>query len=227
MKQQFTTLTLTLLTIIACNNDSVDIDRYGESNWSETSSGSKRTIENKRSHKDDYEGEDFKNLKYTAEIDTNVYRKDYFLENSTKQKFSNNESADEFKLIVKGKKIHYATVDFTITNSQGERIFHDQFPLMKVLERVFDGGGEYATFIQKDDYMRAWVDNFFKSENFLTPAIHAEREFDAEFSKKHHWEAIAADPTSVGFVYSKSKGSQTEIAFDKKQNKVLEYYHFN
>ena len=119
MRQKFTKLTLALLTLVACNNDSVDIDRYAESDWSETSNSSKRTIENKRSHKDDYEGEDFKNLKYTAEIDTNVYRKDYFSENSTKLKFSSNESADEFKLIVKGKKIHYATVDFTITNRQG------------------------------------------------------------------------------------------------------------
>jgi hypothetical protein len=216
MKQQFTILTLAILTIIACNNDSVDIDRYGESNWSETSSGSKRTIENKRSHKDDYEGEDFKNLKYTAEIDTNVYKKDYFSENSTKLKFSSNESADEFKLIVKGKKFIMPLLILPSLIDKGERIFHDQFPLMKVLEHVFDGGGEYATFIQKDDYMRIWVDNFFKPENFLTPAIHTEREFEGEFSKKNHWEAIAAEPTIVGFSYNKSKGSQTEIAFDKK-----------
>lgn len=227
MKTRLPYLALIFITILACNNDSVDVDRYGESDWSETSNGSKRTVETKRSHKDDYEGEDFKNLKYTADIDTNVYRKDYFLENNAKHKFSSEESVDEFKITIKGKKIHYATIDFTITNSQGERIFHDQFPLMKVIERVFDGGGEYATFIQKDDYMRAWIDNFFKPENFLAPAIHAERQFDEEFSKKQNWEAIATDPTSVGFVYSKSKGSQTEIAFDKKQNKVITYYHYN
>jgi hypothetical protein len=229
MELKLTYLAFGYLTLIACNNDNVDIDRYGESDWSETSKDTRRTVEHKsgNSADSDYKGADFSLLKYTADLDTNVYRKDYFLENSIKQKFSHEALEDEFKITVKGKKIHYAIVDFTITNSNGERIFHDQFPLMKVIERVFDGDGEYATFIQKDDYMRDWVAYFFKKEQFLTPAIHAKRQFEAEFSNKNHWDAIAAEPNCVGFVYSKSKGSCTEIAFDKKQGKVVSYYHYN
>lgn len=226
MNKLYFLLALTIFGAYACNDDSIDRDRYGESNWTETTKDSRRTVERKTSHKDDYEGEDFKNLKYNADIDTNVYRKDYYLESSKKYKFSNDETFDDFKLTVKGRKIHYAIIDFWITNSNGDRIYHTQFPLMKVLEHVFDGGGEYATFIQKDDYMRAWVDNFFNNDNFASPAINPERTAAPEHIKKQNWDIIMADPTSVGFVYNKGKESQIEIAYDKKQGKVLTYYEY-
>jgi hypothetical protein len=225
-KLYYTLLAVTIVFALACNDDSIDRDRYGESNWTETTKNSKRKVEKKYSHKDDYEGEDFKNLKYNADIDTNVYRKDYYLESSKRYKFSSNETFDDFKLTVKGRKIHYATIEFSITNSNGERIYQCQFPLMKVLEHVFDGGGEYATFIQKDDYMRAWVDNFFNNENFLSPAINPERSFEPEHVKKQNWDIIAADPSAVGFMFNKGKASQIEIAYDKKQGKVLTYYEY-
>jgi len=226
MKTPINYLLLVFVFIISCNNDEIDRDGTGNSNWGEAIKESKRLIENKFSRKDTYQGVDLNSLKYRSEVDTNVYVKDYFLENSTKYKFSNKETYDDFKLTVKGKKIYYSTIEFTITNSNGQTIFYDKFPLLKVIEKVFDGGGEYATFIQQDDYIRNWVDNFFNNEKFITPAIHAERPFEAMFSKKQNWDAIAANPDAVGFSYSKSRDSQTEIAFDKTQNKVIEYYDY-
>ena len=133
---------------------------------------------------------------------------------------------DYFSVTIKGKKIYSATVEFTITNYNGEKIYTDKFPVLTVLENVFDGKGEYATFIQQDDYLQDWIQDFLTNEKFLYPAIHKEREFENEHSISDYWDEIQKDEKSIGFKYSKSKGSETEIAFNKEKGRVVKYYYY-
>jgi len=226
MKTPINYLLLVFVFIISCNNDEIDRDGTGNSNWGEAIKESKRLIENKFSIKDTYQGVDLNSLKYKSEVDTNIYIKGFNLEKTAQFLFSNNETPDEFKVVVKGFKVYSATIEFTITNSNGKQIYYDNFPVNNVLANAFDGNGEYATNTQKEDFLRKWINTFLSNESFLTPAIHAEREFFAEHSNKLIWDAIAADASSIGFVYSKKFSSQTEIAYDKKLNKVLTYYEY-
>lgn len=226
MKTHFIYLLLVFILLVSCNNDEIDRDNSGQGNWSETTKDSKRIVENKYSRKDTYQGADYNSLKYKSDIDTNIYIKGYNLEKTTKFMFSNNETPDEFKVVVKGFQVYSATIDFTITNSNGKQIYYDNFPATGVLANAFDGNGEYATNTQKEEFLRKWINTFLSNESFLTPAIHAEREFISEHSNKLIWDAILADESSIGFVYSKKLSSQTEIAFDKKLNKVVTYYEY-
>ncbi|MFZ4796392.1 MAG: hypothetical protein ACOYMA_02795 [Bacteroidia bacterium] len=219
MKTRFINLLIVFILIISCNNDEIDRDNSGKSDWVDTSE-----IMNKSKVLE--KTEDLKNLKYKSDIDTNVYVKGFNLEKTMKFLFSNKETPDEFKVIIKGFKVYSATIEFTITNSKGKQIFYDNFSVNGVLSNAFDGNGEYATNIQKEEFLRKWIVTFLSNESFLTPAIMAEREFFAEHSNQLIWDEIAADENAIGFVYSKKLSSQTEIAFDKKLNKVVTYYEY-
>lgn len=210
-----------MLIISSCNNDEIDRDPYG------TNENRKTTLrEVELDEEETKKQEDEKLNRYVAPVDTNIYRKDYFLEKKGKYAFSSDKSLDYFSITIKGKKLYSSTVEFTITNHKGEKIYTDKFPVLTVLENVFDGGGEYATFIQQDDYLKSWMNDFITNEKFLTPAILKEREFEEGHSKIEYWDEIQKDETAIGFKYSKSKGSVTEIAFDKIKGRVVKYYQY-
>lgn len=199
----------------ACNNDEIDRDKNNNSTNTDVKENNDTTTKT-----------NFNKIeRYVAELDTTVYRKDYALEKTFKHYFSSNNTKDEFNITIRGKHIYSSEVYFTITNSNGTIIYTDKFKAMKVLENVFDGGGEYATFIEQDEYLKNWLSNFLTNEKFLTPAILQERTFYAEHSNQQIWNEIA-DENTIGFLYSKTKGSQTEIAFNKTQNKVTVYYEY-
>ncbi|MCF8430223.1 MAG: hypothetical protein K9G64_08840 [Bacteroidia bacterium] len=219
MKAIFINILFVFIIITSCNNDEIDRDNNGKSVWVDTSEKFYKPLALPKT-------EDFDNIKYKSEVDTNVYIKGFNLEKSRKFLFSNNEAPDEFKVIVKGFKIYSSTIEFTITTKKGKQIYYDNFPVNGILANAFDGDGEYATNIQKEEFLRKWIVLFLSNESFLTPAIIGEREFFAEHSNKVIWDIIAADANAIGFVYSKKNGSQTEVAFDKKLNKVLTYYEY-
>ena len=215
-------LFLTALVIItSCNNDEIDRDPYG------LNDNRKTNISEDKSKINESEKQNQEKLsRYEAPVDTNIYRKDYFLEKTGKYAFSSDKTLDYFSISIKGKKLYSSTVEFTITNSNGEKIYTDKFPVLTVLENVFDGKGEYATFIQQDDYLQDWIQDFLTNEKFLYPAIHKEREFENEHSISDYWDEIQKDEKSIGFKYSKSKGSETEIAFNKVKGRVVKYYYY-
>jgi hypothetical protein len=210
-----------LLIVTACNNDEIDRDPYG-TNENRNTTLREVEIDEEETKKQEEE----KLNRYIAPVDTNIYRKDYLIEKAGKYAFSNDKTLDYFSISIKGKKIYNSTVEFTITNSKGEKIYTDKFPVLTVLENVFDGKGEYATFIQQDDYLQDWVKDFLTNEKFLYPAIHKEREFENEHSISEYWDEIQKDESSIGFKYSKSEGSETEIAFNKAKGRVVKYYHY-
>jgi hypothetical protein len=219
MKMRYIYFFFILLTVISCHNDEIDRGNYGESDWVDSADVPKKP-------KNSNSKTDYNIVKYKADLDTNVYIKGFNLEKTMNYNFSNNEIQDEFKVIIKGFKVYSANVEFTITTSNGKQIYYDNFPVNGVLSNAFDGEGEYATNTQKEEFLRKWIVTFLSNESFLTPAIMNERAFLAEHSNKVIWDAIASDEKSVGFVYSKKLSSQTEIAFDKKLNKVVTYYEY-
>lgn len=219
MKKSFYAIAFLLVTLQACDNDEISRDAAGESVWKHEEKAPKDTSLN-------YKGMSYDEMKHFTKDDTTVDFKKVNIQRVLKHKFSNPNGKDEFKVKIIGDKIYNANIDFTITNEAGEEIFHDYFHANNVLENAFDGGGQYATDIEKEEYLRKWVFEFLHLNKFNVPAIHPEREFIAEHSDKKAWDAIIADQSAVAFVYSKQKSSQTEIAFDKVSNKVVKFYEY-
>jgi hypothetical protein len=219
MKKCFYTMALFALALQACDNDEISRDAASESVWKHEEKAKKDTSLH-------YSGMSYKEMKLEVKDDTTVDFKKVNIQRVFKHKFSNDASKDEFRVKVIGDKIYNANIDFTIKNEAGEEIYHEYFSANNVLENAFDGGGQYATDIQKDEYLRKWVFEFLNANRFNTPAIHKEREYFSEHSDKAIWDDIVADQTAIAFVFSKQKGSQTEIAFDKKANKVVKFYEY-
>lgn len=173
-----------------------------------------------------YGGMSTKEMAYHTDVDTTISRRKIFFEKSIMRYFSNLKTKDVFKIILNGEHYYSSSIDFTITNVQGEEIYHDNFPCLQILEEAFDGGGNYATDLQREDYMKKYIFDFFQNNNFRTPAIDPEREFSEDFSVKEDWEDIKSDSSSVGFNYSIQPQSKTEIAYNKKKNITVKYYQY-
>lgn len=173
-----------------------------------------------------YEGMSTKEMSYHTEVDTAISSRKILFEKSVMRNFSNSKSKDVFKIVLNGEHYYSSTIDFTIRNAQGVEIYHDNFPCLQILAEAFDGGGNYATDLQREDYMKKYIFDFFQNNNFRTPAIDPEREFSEDFSSKTDWEDIKSDSSSVGFNYSLQPQSKTEIAFSKKNNVTVKYYQY-
>ncbi|MCX6187133.1 MAG: hypothetical protein NTU43_09085 [Bacteroidetes bacterium] len=173
-----------------------------------------------------YEGMSLKEMSYHADVDTSTNAKHILFEKSTKHFFSSLSTKDIFKIVINGEHYYNASIDFSIKTAGAEEIFHDNYPCMQILDEAFDGGGNYATDMQQQNFIKKYVFDFFQNNNFRIPAIDQEREFSEDFSSKADWEDIKSDSNSVGFAYSRQPQSKTEIAFSKKKNATVKYYQY-
>jgi hypothetical protein len=173
-----------------------------------------------------YEGMSLKEMSYHADVDTSTYSKNLLFEKSARRFFSNPSSKDIFRVVINGEHYYNASIDFSIKSAEGEEIYHDNYPCMQILDEAFDGGGNYATDLQHQDFIKKYVFDFFQNNNFRTPAIDPERELSEDFSGKEDWNDIKSDSSSVGFTYSRQPQSKTEIAFSKKKNITVKYYQY-
>ncbi len=87
------------------------------------------------------------------------------------------------------------------------------------------GADGNTTIAGKEDYIRRRIDNFFKAENFISPAVGEKEVFDSLVSAKAEWENIKSDRGAIGFYYLVGKEDGRKIAYSKTLNKVLLYYN--
>lgn len=78
---------------------------------------------------------------------------------------------------------------------------------------------------QVEEYIKDRIDKFFNDDNFRQPAIASNDTFDEDYTKKEIWDDIISDQTSVGFHYLIGEEDGRNIAFSKKQKKVVLYYN--
>ncbi len=148
-----------------------------------------------------YEGMSLKEMSYHSEVDKTIGIKNILYEKKMKHFFSNSKNKDEFYVIINGEQYYNASINFTIKNADGEEIYNDNFPCINILDEAFDGGGHYATNLQREAYMKKYVFDFFQNNNFKQPAIDDEREFNEDYASVEDWDDIKADKESIVFTY--------------------------
>ncbi|MBK0404968.1 hypothetical protein I5M27_18430 [Adhaeribacter sp. BT258] len=146
---------------------------------------------------------------------------DILLNNSKRHNFSNNQSPDIFRLILKGKDLVNAEATFSITNSFGREIFKETFPASDLIG--YEITVENPSIIKKEEVIKKRANEFFIEKNFLNPAISPKEEFDEDYAEETIWKDIKMDRTAIGFFYLLGEEGLSWIAYSKKTGKVVMY----
>lgn len=110
---------------------------------------------------------------------------------------------------------------FQIVDENGIEILTEKYPANYLIGYGLDPG---ATIEEQENYIKKRVDEFFKGENFISPAIELESKFDEDESDYQIWNDIKSDSTAVGFLYLIGEESIKSIAYSKKMKKVVVYF---
>ena len=136
--------------------------------------------------------------------------------------FSSNSEMDTFRLTLKGKSISVGKVLFEIISSEGKRIHHE------IIEsNLLIGYGllgiENPTEMDKSNYIIKRMNEFFSIDNFSTPAIPEDEQFDEDYHKKDSFYRIKGNLNSISFMYKIGEGDIRRIAF--LDNKVIIFWN--
>ena len=137
--------------------------------------------------------------------------------------FSSHEQKDTFKLEVLGAYLLGADLRFTITSSNGELIYEENFPYAALIGYEFMG--EPDDTIAQLNYLSEKIQNFFDDQQFNEPAISDHMGFDSDYSDKAIWEELKDNTTAIGFSYTLFEEDIRKIAYSPKHGKVLMYYN--
>lgn len=120
------------------------------------------------------------------------------IENNLCHVFSHESKMDFFKIAVSGKSIIEGTVRLTINDYEGNEILNEEFPAKYLLGYALDYD---ASIMDKEDFIRKRVADFFNEENFHYPAIAKDEIFDEDYSNQEIWNDIYSDRSAIGFYY--------------------------
>ena len=147
---------------------------------------------------------------------------DILIENQTTHVFSDTAAPDTFKITLHGDSLLTSKAILEIVSSEGEVLYKDEFDA----DFLFDYNLQVnATALEREEFIRDRVENFFNAENFIKPAIKPEHRLDPNYSNKAVWDEIKADTTAIGFYYQLGKEDGRWLAYSKKQNKVVLYFN--
>jgi hypothetical protein len=138
-------------------------------------------------------------------------------------KFSSNR-LDTFLLSVDQTYNLDAEVKFKIISSESKNIYERTFPL-----EAFYGFGPdevYPTEKQIEEHILNNLNSFFEPDNFISPAIDPKEIYIKDYNymiSQEKWEEIKEQKKSVGFYYNIWEEGQIWIAYDFKENKVIQY----
>ncbi|RYZ20765.1 MAG: hypothetical protein EOO16_15560 [Chitinophagaceae bacterium] len=136
--------------------------------------------------------------------------------------FSNAGAPDRFRLELTGDSILLSTATFTITTAAGEEIYRESFPARMLLDNGFNYDANPGR-AAREAYIRQRVAEFFRDANFRTPAIDESEIFQEDQSDKAAWNDIRSDRSATGFFYQLGEEDGRNIAWSKRQQKVLLY----
>lgn len=139
-------------------------------------------------------------------------------------KFSDASQNDHFALVLRGDDLETAKAYFTITNNSGKVLFADTFPSEALINYAILPESEPMNEDGKELYIKKRVTEFFNPKQFSFPAIKDPSEFEPQYSALPVWQAIANDPTAVGFHYMLYEETGKSIAFDKTRHKTVTYF---
>ncbi|OWY19721.1 hypothetical protein C7N43_26080 [Sphingobacteriales bacterium UPWRP_1] len=138
--------------------------------------------------------------------------------------FSDPNREDLFILRSEGSYPGNAVIHFTITASNGQTLYAEDFKASVLLNA--DKLADVATpgITDEGNNIAQNMQTFFSEANFSVPAIADDADFVPEYSDKAIWDEIKKDKTAVGFYYLLGTQTGRSIAWSKKQKKVVTYF---
>jgi len=143
------------------------------------------------------------------------------LENNTEINFSSNNTKDRFVITLTGESIIEGIVLFKIYSSDGDELWNEKFNATDLIGYGIDFD---SSIDQKEKFIKKRILDFFKKDNFTTPAIGGEEKYDSDYSDRDIWNDIISDSTSIGFYYLIGEERGCRIAYSKKYKKIVTYY---
>jgi len=174
-----------------------------------------------------FSGKGFKTKKVTminGSSDT-VYltpdKNNILLENSAEINFSSNSTKDRFVITLTGQSIIDGKVLFKIYSSDGNELWNEKF---KATDLIGYGLDFDSSTDEKEKFIKKRISDFFKQDNFINPAIGTDEKYDSDYSDKDIWTDIISDSTATGFYYLIGEERGCQIAYSKKQKKIVTYF---
>jgi len=153
----------------------------------------------------------------TEEIKNNI-----LLVNNTQRTFSNPNTKDIFSIKITGPSLLKGQMIFQITDSNGNVILKEEYPSNYLIGYEFDDDDPIE---KKEEHIKKRVAEFFKDDNFFTPAIEKDLKYDEDYSDLKVWNDIKSDSTAIGFYYLIGAENGSKIAYSKKEKKVVMYFN--
>ena len=147
---------------------------------------------------------------------------DYNLTQTTKHYFSDPKQKDSFVIRLRGHSVLNGKLAFEIFDPHGKRIFREDFPARYFLNYDVN---EPSSDSEKEAFILKRMKEFFKEENFSTPAIKDSDTLNPEYADKAAWDDIKSDPTAVGFYFQLGQEDGRSIAYSKRDKKVTTYFN--
>lgn len=142
--------------------------------------------------------------------------------------FSDPATRDTFQLTVTGNDYLHAQVAFRILSAAGKVIYHDQFTSDYLIGYgILDKAGPNGSLNDSTrvEYIRERLKHFFDDENFRTPAIGADADFEPQHTSRELFDELRADPRATSFHYLLGKEDGHYLAWSDRFGKVMMFYN--
>ncbi len=139
-----------------------------------------------------------------------------------KHYFSSVDTKDTFQITLSGNEIANGKVTFRILTNIGDIILKESYPSRYLIGYGLIGEDENVK--RQEKYIIKRMDEFFKEDNFSSPAIGLEDSCESDYSDCETWETLKNDQTAIGFYFLIGEEAGCWIAYSKKLKKVLRYY---
>jgi len=134
--------------------------------------------------------------------------------------FTNSKAKDQFVLVLQGSKIVNAQARFIILTSGGDTIRKETIPATALLKASDLDDPQAATVRDKEIAILKSMNNFFREDRFMQPAVPRAAVAPANVDPKA-WSAVRADTKAIGFDYVAATGKERRIAYAKALQKAI------
>lgn len=149
-----------------------------------------------------------------------------WIDTSVFMPFSQESRPDKFQVKIIGDEYYNAMIHLVVSQQGRQVIYQDSFPLLDALAIGFDGGGHYGTDLQKERFIKKYVEGMLNPENLSTAILDQTANLIEDYKIHPNFETLIADSAYKTFTYVKRKNSETMISFSPVSKQAMVYYEY-
>lgn len=138
--------------------------------------------------------------------------------------FSDTATKDRFRFSVIGDYEYSAAVYFQIISAKGVCIYKDSFPLLSILSMYFDGNGQYATRVQKENAISEYAQNLLSDYSLEGALEQLPARLEPDYTIHENHKLLSMNGADKFFFYSKKTDNNTFIGYDPILGYALIFY---